>query len=273
MIAALGRDRSHWLALAAAVGACNGVAAPLLGAAGRQGVLATLANTGGINPVFWLAALIALMIAFEPEAEQPLTRADRTVTATVLALALTPVVSAGSAGVLLAGGWLWWTSRPGSRGRRTGLVLLALTTSLIWGHFALMFLGDRIVALDGGFVAWLAGTSARGNLVDFSDGGKPMLIAYGCSSMHNFTMAVQFWVAITQLLRIPFGWRSVMVMVAAIVANILVNGLRLATIAHNQAEFDYWHTGGGGTLFAWLAVLTVAAIVTLGCNALTPRRL
>lgn len=168
---------------------------------------------------------------------------------------------------------LSWTSGKGSRGRRSGLILLALTASLIWGHFALMFLGDRIVELDGSFVAWLAGTSARGNLVDFSDGGKPMLIAYGCSSMHNFTMAVQFWTAMTLLLCVPFGWRSLLMLAGAVTANIFVNGLRLTMIAHNQSEFDYWHTGGGGTLFAWLAVVTVAVVVTLGSHALAPRRL
>lgn len=273
MLSAFGRDRVQWLAVAALVAACNGISGTLLATFARDGLLASLFGTGGINPIFWFAMLAAGIIAFEPDRDAPPTSADWLVIAATFALALLPVVSAGSAGVLLAGGWLWLTGSAGSRSRRAGLVLLALTASLIWGHIVLMLIGDRLVALDGSFVAWLAGTSATGNLVQFDDGGRPMMIAYGCSSMHNLTMALQFWVAMTQLLRIPFGPKSLLIALAAALANILVNGARLATIAHNRADFDYWHTGGGGTIFAWIAVITVAAVVMLGCNALAPRRL
>lgn len=273
MLIGLGRDRAHWLVVAALVAACNGLAGSLFSAVARKGPVGALFDTGGINPIFWFALLVAGAIAFEPDEPVPSDRRDWVVIAAVLLLAALPVVSAGSAGVLLAAAWLGWTSPAGSRGRRAALVLLALTASLIWGHFALMFLGDRIVALDGGFVGWLAGTESQGNIVGFSDAGKPMMIAYGCSSLHNLTMALQLWVAMTQLLRIPFGWKSALVGLAAVVANVFVNGLRLATIAHNRESFDYWHTGGGGALFAWAAVVTVAAVVMLGCHALAPRRI
>ncbi|MFM5930032.1 MAG: hypothetical protein ACKOPQ_03900 [Novosphingobium sp.] len=272
MLAISGRDRVHWLAVAGLVAACNGIASHLLAAFADRGVVGAIASTGGVNPIFWFAMFAVLTMAFEPAAGRPLSRADRLVVGTVVMLAMLPVVSTGSLGVLIAGGWLVWTGARGSRDRRVGVVLLALTASLIWGHFALMLLGDRIVSLDGGFVGWLAGTTAQGNLVSFSDGGRPMLIAYGCSSMHNITMALQFWAATTQLLRIPFGLRSLLVALAAVVANVFVNGLRLATLAHNQAEFDYWHVGGGGALFAWLAVAAVVVTVMVGFHASAPRR-
>lgn len=271
MIGSLGRDRVHWLVLVALVAACNGAAAPLFLAVERQGVLAALLNTLGLSPIFWFVMFAAGVIAFEAGPESALRRADWAVLAVVFILALVPVVSAGSAAVLLGGLWLVASSRADSRGRRAGIVLLALTTSLIWGHLFLALLGDRIVSVDGRFVAWLAGTEAQGNLVGFSDGGKPMMIAYGCSSLHNLTMAIQFWVAITQLFRIPVSRNSLLVLAVAIFGNVLVNGVRLATIAHNREAFDYWHTGGGGTLFAWAAVVTVAVIVMLGSHVLAPR--
>lgn len=273
MLWLLGRDRVHWLSVAAAIAACNGAGSLLLGALERKGLLGAIASTGGVNPIFWFALLVAVSIAFEAEAVRRASRIDALVIAAVLVLAALPVVTTGSAGVLLAGGWLVWTGKKVSRERRAGFVFLALTASLIWGHFALMFLGDRFVAMDGTFVAWLAGTGAQGNLVNFTDGGKPMLIAYGCSSMHNITMALQFWAAVTQLWRIPFGWGSALVALGAITANVFVNGLRLATLAHNQSEFDYWHNGGGGTLFAWFAVIAVVTTVTLGCHAISRQRI
>ena len=273
MMAMLGRDRAQWLVVAALVAACNGIAAPLLLAIERKGWLGALFDTGGVNPIFWFAGFVAAAIAFDCDIEDRLDRWDLLVVALVLALAFVPVVSAGSAGVLLAGAWLYLRSAAGSRGRRAAIVLLALTTSLVWGHLFLMFLGDRIVMLDGRFVAWLAGSSAEGNLVANVGGPGKILIAYGCSSLHNVTMAIQFWVAMTQLLRIPISARVVLLGLAAVVGNVLVNGLRLATIAHNPDRFDYWHTGGGGTIFAWAAVFTVAVIVMAGCHALAPRRL
>ena len=273
MILAPGRDRVHWLVVAALVAACNGVAAPVFLSVESKGLVPSLLNTFGLSPIFVFVMFIAAAIAFENEGESRLGRFDIGVLGLVLVLAFVPIVSAGSAAVLLAGAWLTFSSTAGSRGRRTGIVLLALTTSLIWGHLFLALLGDRIVSIDGRFVAWLAGTEAQGNLVGFSDGGKPMMIAYGCSSLHNLTMAIQFWVGITQLLRIPLGRGSLLVLAAAVIGNVLVNGVRLATIAHNRDQFDYWHTGGGGMLFGWIAVITVAAIVMMGSHALAPRRL
>ena len=268
-----GRDRVQWLAVVALVAACNGVSFNVLWAITQLGAGGALLNTFGVNPIFWFALLVAMAIAFEPDGAAPLRRGDTPVVAAVLLLAMVPVQWAGSAGVLLAACWLMLTAPRGSRAGRVGMILLALTASLIWGHLVLMFIGDGLVSLDARFVGWLAGTSSQGNLVDFTVGGDPIMITYACSSMHNITMAIQLWVALTQLLRIPIGPRAVLVGLAAIGANILVNGLRLATIVHNRESFDYWHEGTGSFLFAWLAIFVVAIITMLGCNALAPRRI
>jgi exosortase/archaeosortase family protein len=229
-------------------------------------------GTFGINPIFWFVLVVAVAIAFEADEAAPLRRGDGPVAGAVLLLALVPVNWAASAGVLIAACWLLLTSPRGSRGRRVGVILLALTASLIWGHIVLILLGDWLVWLDARFVSWLAGTQSQGNLVSFTAGGNPFAVAYGCSSMHNITMAIQLWVAMIQLLRIPIGLRVILVGLAAIVGNVLVNGLRLATIAHNRETFDYWHEGSGSVLFAWAAIFVVAIIIMFGCNALAPRR-
>ena len=273
MLRLLGRDRVQWLAVVALIAACNGVSFNVLSAISQLGAGAALLNTFGVNPIFWFVLVVAMAIAFEPDDAAPLNRSDAAVTAAVLLLAMVPVQWAGSAGVLLTACWLLLTAPRGSRAGRVGMILLALTASLSWGHLVLTFIGDWLVSLDARFVGWLAGTQAQGNLVDFTVGGDPIMITYACSSMHNMTMAIQLWVALTQLLRIPFGLRAVLVGLAAISANILVNGMRLATIAHNRESFDYWHEGAGSNLFAWLAIFVVTIITMLGCNALAPRRI
>jgi exosortase/archaeosortase family protein len=272
MLRILGRDRVQWLAVVAFVAVCNAVSFQILGSITRLGAGAALLNTFGVNPIFWFALLIATAIAFESDVAAPLRRGDGPITAAVVVLALLPINWAASAGVVLAACWLLVTAPRASRERRVVAILLALTTSLIWGNIVLILFGDWLVWLDARFVGWLAGTRSQGNLVDFTLGGNPFAVAYGCSSMHNITMAIQLWVAMTQLLRIPIGLRVILVGLAAIVANVLVNGLRLATIARNREMFDYWHEGAGGLMFAWLAVFVVAMIIMIGCNALAPRR-
>ena len=272
MLNLLGRDRVQWLAVMAAVAGCNALSYHIIWTITHLGVGAALINTFNVNPIFWFVLFVATAIAFETDDAATPRRGDGAIAVTVLLLALVPVNWAASAGVLIAAIWLVATSPSGSRGRRVGIILGALTASLIWGHIMQILFGDWLVGLDARFVSWLAGTRSQGNLVDFTGGGNPFAIAYGCSSMHNITMAIQLWVAMTQLLRLRLGLRVVLVGFAAIFANIFVNGLRLATIAHNPANFDYWHGGSGGVMFAWLAIFVVTLIVMIGCNALAPRR-
>ena len=273
MLSVLGRDRVQWLTVAALIATCNALAASMFASVKTFGLFGAVLSTFGINPIFWIAAFAAVAIAFEDGATAPMRRGDGLVAGAVLLLVLSPFYSAATVGVVLAAVWLFLTSRRGSRGRRAAAVLLALTTSLIWGPLVLMLLGEWLLSLDGQFVAWMAGTQAQGNLVDFTTPGKPLMIAYGCSSMHNLTMAIQLTVAMTQQLRLPFSPQVLLIGLAAIVANVLVNGARIATIAHHREAFDYWHVGAGATLYAWLAVLVVSVIVVIGCHALAPRRI
>jgi exosortase/archaeosortase family protein len=273
MLHILGRDRVHWLVVAGLIAACNGMAINVLTSVKYQGIGGAILGAFGVNPIFWFVMFAAAAIAFEPGDVAPTRRVDSLIAGAVFAMALSPIVLAASAGLLLATGWLLMTSPRGSRGRRAALVLLALTTSLIWGPMVMTLFGDRLVSLDAQFIALLAGTRAQGNLVDFSTPGNPLMIAYGCSSLHNITMALQLWVAITQQLRLRIERRVIIIGLAAVIGNILVNGVRIATIANHRSEFDYWHHGGGGSIFGWLAVVVVAVIVVLGCHALAPRRI
>ncbi len=272
MLKALGRDRIHWFVVVAVIAACNGYAAIIFDSIRQRGFIGALLAGFAVSPVFWFALLVAAVIAFAPDDVTPMRRGDGLIIAVMAILALLPIQAAAAVALLIAAIWMLLTSPRASRGRRVGAVLLALTTSLIWGHVMLMLLGDVLVRLDARFVAWLAGSTAHDNLVDFTSGGGNMMIAYACSSLHNMTMAIQMWVAMTALLRIPVGPKSLLVGLAAVVANVMVNGIRLTTIAHDRAAYDYWHIGAGGAMFAWLAVVVVAFVVMFGCYALAPRR-
>lgn len=261
------------LVAAGLIAALNGLCAFFANAWTSGSFVQAMINGFGINPIILLALFASAAIAFDGPEDEICRDRDAMVAVAAVGLALVPIAMAGSLGVLLVGAWLVASSRARSRGQRAGMILLALTTTLIWGRFVLMAVGEPLLALDGRFVAALAGTNASGNLVNFTVQGLPMAIGYACSSMHNMTMAILAWAAITQWFQIPLTWRSVLVCLAAMAANLGVNGARLATIAHHKGTFDYWHTGIGGSLFAWLGLATVLIIVVLGCHVLAPRRI
>ena len=233
---------------------------------------------GQVHPVVWFALFALGMIAFErPEStsaapvasDAPLDNRDLMVLVPAVAAVLLPVPALSALAVLLTGCWLYRSGGAASRARRCGVVVLALTGVLIWSHVFFAAAGPQLMAADARFVMMLSGTEARGNLLDFASEGPPMLIGYACSSLHNITKAVLFWAAMTQLLRIPIGKGSLLVCLAAIAVNALVNALRLSTIAHNRESFDYWHLGLGGAMFAWAGVIAVLLVVAGGCHALT----
>jgi hypothetical protein len=268
-------DRTSWLALATIVAGVNALATTLLDSFAR-GWVYTLLDLGGVNPALWFALFAIARIAAEPNsAVDPapaMTLLDWAVFASVLAAAFMPVPLVGAAGVLAAALWLLLRGRAGSRARRVGVVTLALTSTLIWGRAVLVLVGEPLLSLDAAFVAWLAGTHSQGNLVYFAGEAQPFVIGFACSSMHNMTLAVLFWASLTQLLQIPIDRRAVSLCLAAMGVNLLVNGLRLAMIAHNQHAYDYWHSGPGGSLFAWAGLAAVAVVVGIGCVKLADRR-
>lgn len=253
----------------------NAVASNLLASFAR-GWVTTLLDLGGVNPALWFALFAIGSIAAESDeaedARSAMTALDWMVFVAVLGTAFIPIPLVGAVGVFLAGLWLLLRGQKGSRARRIGVVALALTSMLIWGRAVLVLAGGPVLSLDASFVAWLAGTTAQGNLVYFAGEAQPFVIGFGCSSMDNMTLAVLFWAAMTQLLRIPLDRRSVLLCVVAMGANLFVNVLRLTVIAHKQQYYEYWHSGPGGMLFAWAGLAVVAVIVGVGCVRLADRR-
>jgi exosortase/archaeosortase family protein len=268
-----GDDRAHWLALGGIVCAINGYAAGLAAAfSGKDTVVGQL----GLHPIVWftIGAVAAIAFAADDPRAVPsgrMTRTDVMVLAIALALAFAPQPVISAVGVVLTGARLVAVGAPHSRARRSGIVLLALTSTLIWGRMLIYLFGPVIMGLDAHLVGGLSGTAVAGTTVAFSGGQDTIVIAAGCSSLHNLTVAILLWAAFTQLLDLPLSARSLLLCLAAALASVSVNVARLVTLVHHRAAFEYWHTGAGGSLFAWAGVVVVAIVVGLGCHALARR--
>lgn len=80
-----------------------------------------------------------------------------------------------------------------------------------------------------------------------------------CSGMKNI---LEMWeIALLVLLMFPLdGRKKFLVPVAAIFLGFVVNGVRVAVMAHltassNEQAFEYWHTGDGSLIFSMISFL------------------
>ncbi len=269
---AVSTDPIQLLVLAALLAAINGVSTTIFASFEGFGWRGALLDLSGVSAVFWFAlyALISLARTPPPVAAPP-RRADARVALLVVALALWPSARAGAVGVLICALYL---ARRGEdpRGRPLAVILFALSGMLVAGPILIAFAGPALLALDARFVAALAGVPASGTTVRFAGNNGLFMIGDTCSSIHNVSLAVILWASVTQLLGFRVTPRLIALCGAAMAAMILVNGLRLAAIAHYPASFDWLHVGDGARLFGWASLCAAGLVIAGGVMMLRDER-
>ncbi len=255
------------------VAAVNGVGTTLLDTIGRAGLADAIFSLAGVSAGIWFALFALFAIAREEGGHEVSSLADCAVVLAMLGASLVPVVLAGSLAVFAGGLWFAITAPSGSRARRIGIVLLALSSTLLWGRIILLTFGDAMLAADGQFVAALAGTSAEGNMVRFADARGDFMIGAPCSSVHNMTFAILLWASVTQLLGLTVTARIALVCIVAMVANLMVNGIRLALIALYPDQFETLHNGEAALAFGWAGLVVAGLVVGVGIHVATRPRL
>jgi exosortase/archaeosortase family protein len=255
--------RAGVFAAGGVLAALNAQADPLILAVRYQPILVAFVWLGGISAVTWFAMFAALKVGLEGQS-RPLSGRDTTILAIVTFFAFIPAAYAGGAGVLLAGSYLFATSRSGAADRRVALVLLALTGPLVWGHVILNLFAAPILALDAHMVGAAIGSSVDGNVVRFAGSEKSFLIGGPCSSVHNISLAIVLWASAASLFSIRLDRRYVAVGLAMIAWMFLLNIGRLATIGWFPGDFEYLHDGYGAALFGFAGLIGAALLVGVG---------
>jgi exosortase/archaeosortase family protein len=226
----------------------------------EHGWLAAGLNLFNVSAIVWLALAASLSLTWQAEPGSSPHFLDSTVFAATAIAALVPVPTLSAALLTLIAAWAIWTSAPASALRRASIIMLSLTAFLLWGRIALAWGAGPLLAADARFVGLLADTRSAGNAVYFADGTN-FVIAPGCSSLHGISLALILWTTVVQYFAVRLTPRVWLTLALALVGSVLVNGLRLAVIAWNPHDFNYWHTGGGGVLFGWIALGVIVAVV------------
>lgn len=230
-----------------------------------HGWLAAAFNLFDVSAIVWLAIAAGWLLAGHEQEQQRASRADWLVASGAAVAALVPVPPLSAAMLTAVAGWFWWTSPTRSQGRRAAAIFLSLSTFFFWGRIFLALGAGPLLSLDTRFVGFVSGMAVHGNVVSFADGGT-FIIAPGCSSLHGISLALILWTAALGWFDLTVRGRMLWTLVLAVIASILVNGVRLAMIAWNPRDFDYWHIGLGASMFGWLALILIAGIVYRGVS-------
>src|SRR4051794_39950574 len=152
-----------------------------------------------VSAIAWLASVAGLRLCLQRgEGEHQIKAVDLVVAAIILGLTATPIVTLNWIALTLSSIYVARSSPAGSALQRGALICLALTAPMVWGPMLLNAYFEPFQRLDALFVSGLTGTERVGSLVRLADGSGYLIIAQGCSSFHNISLAILAWVTASQ---------------------------------------------------------------------------
>jgi exosortase/archaeosortase family protein len=266
-----GVGRAALFAGAGVLAAVNALADTIITDFGRAAPIGSIFNLAGISAVIWFAMYAALKIGWSAERGE-LRKADWPIVLIVLASAVVPVSYVARAGLLLCALYAFVTTRPGQSARQVALVLLALTGTLFWGPLILNIFAVPVLALDAHIVGHTIGSAVDGNVVQFARSGEAFLIAKGCSSVHNISLAIVLWCTAVALFDLRIDARLLAFGAAMVALMFGINIARLCLIGLFPEHFEFLHSGSGAVLFGWIGLVGMAIVAGLGTHDALRRR-
>ena len=199
---------------------------------------------GNVSALVWFALYAAWAIARQGESRHDESGQDRwqhgdgAVLGGTLLASLLPFPLAAALAGLAAPLWLWTTSAVGSAERRAALVLAAIGAQLLFGRMFLLLFGKAVLQADTMLVSWAASATAAGNVLTRADGTN-VIVSSGCSSVHNISLALLGWVALTQLLALRVDRRLLAWVAASLAAMLTLNAAhRMDTAGNKEARAE-----------------------------------
>lgn len=266
-LATIGRGRVF--SLVAILATINALGTPIIASVHSNGLLRASLGLFGVSAVIWFALFAIERLSAGTDDDQRVSRLDAIVLAAVVACALVPIALASALAVFACGSYCIASQRPGSPTFRIGVILFALSFSLLWGRVLLVAFGPQLLSFDARFVGWMAGTRSAGNLVYFAGSNEPFVIGVYCSSLHNVSLGALLWTSVSQLLRIPVDRRWAATCAGVALSVFLINALRLTAIALYPQQFVNLHVGNLAQLFGVSSLAAAVLVILWGVRAST----
>lgn len=256
-------SRTALFACAGVLAALNAQASQIIDTLKYSSALAGLGGLAGISAIIWITMFVTLRIGFDRRGGRTSGR-DLAVAGLVVLLSLLPISIAAKGGLLLSGAYLFSTSEADSDDRKVALLLLALTSPLVWGRLLLNLFAAPILSLDAHFVGALVGSQVDGNTIRSANGVGRVVVETPCSSVHNMSLAVLLWITTAVLFNVRLDRRYVAVGAAMIALMFTLNIGRIAAIALFPSHYETLHVGIGAGLFGWAGLIGAVLIAGFG---------
>jgi exosortase/archaeosortase family protein len=217
-----------------------------------------------VSAIVWLAVLASLGLVLRT-GEEKVKSIDLFIGAIVLALTAMPVPKLSWVALTLASIYISRSSPAGSVMQRGSLICLALTAPMAWGPTLMHAYFEPFQRIDALFVSAITGTDRLGSLVQLADGSGYLLIAQGCSSFHNVSLAMLGWVTVSQFVGTTHSiYQQLRWCLLAGAAVLTVNVVRISLIALYPSYYDLLHGPIGETVANWISFGLIAGICYFG---------
>jgi exosortase/archaeosortase family protein len=175
-----------------------------------------------------------------------------------LVLILLPFRQLGAVAATATGIWFLVREPRGSPLCGAAAILLTITLGLFWSDALLLLLTQPLKALDAGLVGLLAGARIEDNIVYFLRGEQGYVLAEGCTSVQNASLALMLWMALARTFRPETRPRDILVALGVFGSVMAANLIRLALMAEDRQAFELLHSEAGFTVLN--AIITALAL-------------
>jgi exosortase/archaeosortase family protein len=193
---------------------------------------------------------------------------DFLITAALCLTVFSPTKSmiwAAAAGIAI---YLWLFNAGDIKLRAAGIVLGALSVQQLWGQMLFNLLAFPLLRAEAAVVGTLLEAARPGTVwhdnVIRGPSGHGILVAAGCSSFHNLSLAMLCWLTVSMLRHQDWRARDFVIGAAIGITMILLNVARICLMGWDIELYHYWHEGAGGEIFAVGASLTVLLMSLYG---------
>ena len=226
------------------------------------------------NLIYWIACYAAIYRLYVSDQAALPTRADRwllvAICLAILPVSILPYRFATGILATATAGYFILAAGADRNVRAAGIVLLALSTQLVWGPIFFQLFMPELLRADGYLVGEIL-TSVRPDIAwrettFIGPDGHAIVLVGGCSSFNNLSSALLAVVAITMLARTEWERRDAGVIAVVVVLMILLNTLRICLLAWSQASYAYWHNGTGVVVFGLGQTLLVLLLAWYGAQ-------
>ena len=225
----------------------------------------------GVNAIIWFALFAMLKFAVDDKDAIQVRPTDIVLFALMLIAALLPMHFAAAGMLFFAAVIALFQSKPATGARRISYIALALSVPLLWSPMTLAFFGREVTYLESVIVTGLTGLETNRNVLIGLDGSQ-YIIAGGCSVLANLSLMTVVLTCFAGLFEVRQPRLMVLWGVAGMVGVILINSMRLASLAYFPNEFAFLHDGIGRMLFGMASVVLMLFVAIMGVLADARRR-